>query len=155
MATGVYYGPDGAHEVVLCYDLEAIRWLWEHVGGTPVLAQADLGYYREGGLLPASFTGLPTIVGMHEVEQRPWEQVAARQSDVARLYNTVDISELRLLLTRYGVRYVYVGQLERTIYRLEGLAKFEALAASGALERAYQNERVTIYHIPAGAPPAG
>ncbi len=155
MATGVYHWPDVAHEVALRYDLEAIRWLWENVTGTPVLAQADLGYYREGGLLPASFTGLPTIVGMHEAEQRPWEQVAARQSDVARLYNTVDVGELHLLLARYDVRYVYVGQLERTVYRPEGLTKFEALAASGALERVYQNERVTIYHIPAGAPPAG
>ena len=51
---------------------EAIRWLLDHVTGTPVVAEAPAGgymvdgqsvtadYYRAGGLRAASFTGLPT-----------------------------------------------------------------------------------------------
>ena len=60
---GVYTWPDPQHVIELAYDREAIAWLWEHVEGTPVISEAPLGYYREGGLRVASYTGLPTVVG--------------------------------------------------------------------------------------------
>ncbi len=148
MADAVYLWPDADSRIEMSWDLEALRWLWRNVPGTPVLAQADVGYYREGGLMPTSYSGLPTIVGMHAAEQRPGEQVAARQRDVRLLYSTTDEAEARTLLGRYDVRYVYVGQLERAVYPGEGLAKFEQMAASGGLVRAFRNERVTIYRVP-------
>ena len=150
MSTGVYHWPDPSQPIDLSFDREALAWLWDNVPGTPVVAEAGVGYYREGGLRVASFTGLPTIVGMHENEQRPPEEVAARQRDAERLFATTDVAEFRAIAARYGVRYVYVGQLERIVYPVAGLTKFAALAAEGALERVYRNERVDIYHLPAG-----
>jgi len=148
MADAVYYWPDGDSPIEMKWQLDALRWIWQNVSGTPVLAQADLGYYREGGLLLTSFSGLPTIVGMHAAEQRPASAVANRQRDVYLLYSTEDVRVAEEIMARYSVRLILVGPLEREIYPAEGLAKFAALAATGDLERAYANEALTIYRVP-------
>jgi uncharacterized membrane protein len=133
----------------MSYDREAIVWLWENVTGTPVLAEAPLGFYREGGLRVSSYTGLPTLLGAHQREQRPWEQVTPRERDAEAIYTTTDPEALMELLRRHGVRYVYVGQLERYAYGEEGALTLEALARDGRLVRAYHNDRVDIYEVPA------
>ena len=149
MTTGVYAWPDEDNRVELRYDRQAIEWLWRHVEGTPVIAEAALGYYRAGGLRVSSYTGLPTLVGMHEREQRPWDLVEEREEDVERLYNSTDVEELLTLLSRHRVTYVYVGQLERAVYSGQGLAKFDQLTAQGRLVRVYHNPKVDIYQVPA------
>jgi uncharacterized membrane protein len=148
MTRAVYAWPDEGHRVELTYDREAIAWLWDHVRGTPVIAEAPLGFYREGGLRVSSYTGLPTLLGMHEREQRPWAQVDSRERDAEALYTTTDLRDFGEIVRRYGIRYIYVGQLERNQYAGPGLSKFEDLARQGHLERAYQNPRVTIYELP-------
>ncbi len=147
MQTAIYAWPDASHPIAMKYDREAIAWLWEHVEGTPVIAEAPLGFYREGGLRVSSYTGLPTIIGFHEIEQRPWEQIGTRESDAAAIYTTTDLAEFRAILERYRVRYIYIGPLERIAYPGPGLAKFEELAEGGFLSRVFHNERVDIYKV--------
>jgi YYY domain-containing protein len=86
MAVGVYTWPDETNPIALGPEREAIAWLWANVQGTPVMAVAPLGYYREGGTLATAYTGFPALVGLHSSEQRPWEEVALRQSDADALY---------------------------------------------------------------------
>jgi len=147
MTTAIYYWPDAEHPIELKYDREAIEWLWHHVEGTPVIAEAPLAFYREGGLRVASYTGLPTIVGAHEREQRPWDQVGPREEDAAALYTTTDVDQARTILERYRVRYIYVGQLERVAYPGPGLDKFDRLVQDGTCARVFHNERVDIYEV--------
>jgi len=149
MQVASYAWPDAESHIQLRYDREAIAWLWQNVEGTPILLEASLGYYREGGLRVASYTGLPTLVGMHEREQRPADQVAGRETDVARMYNTTDISVFESKASEYGIRYVYVGQLERAVYADQGLEKFEQMVALGRATRAYSNAKTVIYELPA------
>ena len=147
MTTGIYFWPDEHHPIELRYDREAIEWLWDNVPGTPVIAEAPLGFYREGGLRVSSYTGLPTLSGAHEREQRPWEQVEAHERDAETLYTTTDIDELFAILGRHRVRYIYVGQLERTIYGEPGMTKFEELVQVGGLARAFHNDKVDVYKV--------
>jgi YYY domain-containing protein len=147
MTAASYSWPDADHRIELQYDREAIAWLWDAVQGTPVIAEAPLPFYREGGLRVASYTGLPTIVGAHEREQRPWDQVGPREEDAAALYTTTDVDRTLAILERYRVRYVYLGQLERAAYPGPGLDKFRDLAQDGILARVYHNERVDIYEV--------
>ena len=147
MKTGIYAWPDRDHLVELKYDREAIEWLWEHVEGTPVLAEAPLAYYREGGLRICSSTGLPTLLGVHEREQRPWDQVEPRECDAEAVYTTTDLDELFAILERYRVRYIYVGQLEQYAYGGPGVSKFDGLVHGGMLARAFHNDRVDIYRV--------
>lgn len=112
-----------------------------------MIAEAPLGYYREGGLRISSYTGLPTIVGAHEREQRPSGEVSSREDDAVALYQTTDVKRLLGILRRYRVRYIYVGQLERNAYPGPGLAKFEELSQAGTLARVFHNDIVDIYEV--------
>ena len=148
MASAVYSWPDLGSHIELQYDRQAIEWLWRNVSGTPVLVEAAVGYYREGGSRISAYTGLPTLVGGHEREQRPWEIVLPREQAVAELYTTTSEERLWDIMRQYDVRYIYLGQLERLAYPGTGLDKFSRLAAQGKLERVYANERTEIYRIP-------
>ena len=148
MRTAIYYWPEPDQPIELKYDLQAIEWLWQNVEGTPVIAEAPIGFYREGGLRVSSYTGLPTLLGAHQREQRPYAQVGPREYDAARLYETQSVETLMDILARHRVRYIYVGQLERALYGEDTLARFETLANSGTLERVYQNEQAAIYRVP-------
>jgi uncharacterized membrane protein len=50
-------------------------------------------------------------------------------------------------MAELGIDYIYLGQLERIVYPVEGLAKFERMAEDGLLEVVYSNEQVTIYQV--------
>ena len=50
------------------------------------------------------------------------------------------------LMRKYGVEYVYLGQLERLYYPGEGLKKFDG-ALAGDLDKVFQSDQVTIYRV--------
>ncbi len=52
--------------------------------------------------------------------------VKQRRRDVEKIYNTIDTSLATQLLRKYGVRFVYVGELERQEYKSSGLKKFSS-----------------------------
>jgi uncharacterized membrane protein len=113
-----------------------------------VVAEALIGYYREGGLRVASFTGFPTLLGFHqEGEQRYGWQTGPRRNQAEEFWNTADITRAQQLIAELGIDYIYVGQLERIVYPAASLAKFDQMAAAGQLEVVYSNEQVTIYQV--------
>ncbi|MHB1355162.1 MAG: DUF2298 domain-containing protein [Anaerolineae bacterium] len=148
MTSAVYSWPDLGSQIELRYDRQAIEWLWSNVSGTPVLVEAAVGYYREGGSRIAAYTGLPTLIGGHQREQRPWEIVGPHEQAAAEIYMTTSEERLWELARQYDVRYIYLGQLERLAHPGAGLDKFSRLAAEGKLERVYANERTEIYRVP-------
>ena len=155
----------------LKWDAEAIQWLQDNVQGAPVVAEAGSGLFNvpryQWGSRISINTGLPTIIGWdwHQKQQRsilPGAVVDRRLQDVASLYRTVDQRAAQDILDRYNVKYIVVGPLERAIYALEGahadvvadpaytppgLAKFEQMAAEGALKVVFQNEGTKIYEV--------
>ncbi|MDW8119386.1 MAG: DUF2298 domain-containing protein [Chloroflexota bacterium] len=143
---------DERGQVALRWDREAIRWLWEYVEGTPVIAEANTPLYRWGGRISV-YTGLPSVVGWswHQMQQRcggpHCPPVEERLTDLQRLYTTVDIKEAHDILRRYGVGYVYVGETEALYYPPQGLAKFAEMERQGLLQGVYRNEKVTIYRV--------
>jgi YYY domain-containing protein len=148
MATGEFTWPQD-NSIVLQYDYEAIRWLQNHVKGTPVLAEAKIGYYREGGMRVASYTGLPMpLGGLHQNEQHWPDQVGQRDELYREFWDTPDPARAWDLIQQLDISYIYIGQLERSVYTSPGaLVKFDALAAQGRLAIAYQNERTRIYEV--------
>jgi len=147
MTVGRYTWPDENNPIELRYDYEAIQWFLANIEGTPVVAEAPLPYYREGGLKVASYTGLPTLVGAHQNEQRYGWMVAEREAEARSLYESTDLEETKALIEELDIRYIYVGQLERTVYPARSLAKFDALLGEGYLELAYENPRVRVYKV--------
>ncbi len=130
----------------LKYDYDAIQWLLWNVRGSPVVAEAAIGYYREFGVRVASFTGLPTLLGMHQSEQRYDFQVGARDGEARTFFTESDYARVFDLAKRLHIKYVYVGQLERIVYPAAGLAKFDR-AVGTYLDVVYENPRTKIYAV--------
>ncbi|HEX2171038.1 MAG TPA: DUF2298 domain-containing protein, partial [Dehalococcoidia bacterium] len=133
----------------LAADLQAIEWLWANVDGSPVIAEAVTPLYRWGSRVSV-YTGLPAIVGWdwHQKQQR-WgyrHLVETRLSDVSTLFASPDAGVAMSILRQYGVRYVYVGPVEKAYYPAVGLSKFQQLVGRG-LRVAYDDRGVTIYEV--------
>jgi len=133
-------------KVDLSYDYEAIRWLQDNVQGSPVIAEARVDYYRELGMRVSSFTGLPTLLGAHQGEQRYDTQVGQRDGEARTFFNEPDFTKVLPLIDQLHIKYIYVGQLERGVYSPQGLAKFDA-AVGQYLDVVYENPKVKIYRV--------
>ncbi len=99
-------------------DAAAIAWLKDAPDG--ILLEAVGGSYT-GYARISTNSGLPTVLGWpgHESQWRGgYEEIGSRQTDVETIYATSDWEETKRLLAQYNVRYVVVGGLERTTYRV-------------------------------------
>jgi YYY domain-containing protein len=140
-------------------DAEVVRWLEQNVVGNPVVLEASIPPYRWGSRI-SMFTGLPTVVGWdwHQRQQRSIRRsdpVPRRVRDVELIYSSLDIEPVSMLLQRYGVELIVVGQVERNYYHEAGLAKFAATPE--LFTPLYSGEHVQIYRFAGasvpGAPP--
>ncbi|MFQ5611781.1 MAG: DUF2298 domain-containing protein [Anaerolineae bacterium] len=145
MTVGRFEWPAG-FPVELAYDYEAIRWLQDHVQGTPVIAEAKIGYYREMGMRVAAYTGLPSVTGgLHQDEQHYPADVGQRHADMDEFWKTLDPERAWALIEQYNIAYIYVGQVERNTYTDQSLQKFNTLATQGRLKVVYENDKTKIY----------
>jgi YYY domain-containing protein len=111
-------------------DAAAIAWLRTAVRGRPTVLEAvGPDFDPEGSGRVSTFTGLPTVLGWEGHEFQWGHDPGRRRSDVRRIYSTRDVADARTLLAKYGVRYVFVGSLERRDYPPASLAKFARLGA--------------------------
>jgi YYY domain-containing protein len=140
---------NGNYDLKETYD--AIRWLQENIKGSPVIVQSPWPPYR-GGLPYTMFTGLPNVLGWnyHQRQQRGavadawvWE----RDKAIEDFYKTEDVSQARVFLQMYGVKYVILSQLERAYYGGPGLDKFEAMVVSGELRVVFSEGQTVIYEV--------
>jgi uncharacterized membrane protein len=80
---------------------------------------------------------------MHESQWRGTsDPQGTRLDDVRRLYETSGWDEALSILQQYGIRYVFVGTLERSTYHLNE-TKFKQ-----HLSPVFQQGQVTIYEAP-------
>ena len=117
MQTATYY-PGGDKKIPLIDDYNLIVWMQNHIQGSPVILEAQLGEYQLGSRI-AMNTGLPTILGyrFHQSQQRTLEGmdqwVWGRRDNIQALYNTPSIDIARQMLRAYNVKYIVVGDLEQ------------------------------------------
>ncbi len=125
-------------------DMAAATWLRSATYGVIVEASKPDASYTDYARI-STYSGLPTVLGwpMHEAQWRgTYEPQGTRQDDIRRLYETSKWDEAQAILAQYGIRYVFVGTLERSTYHLnEG--KFQA-----HLLPVFQQGQVTIYVVP-------
>jgi YYY domain-containing protein len=141
----------------LSADYRAIRWMQEHVQGSPVIVEANVPEYRWGSRFTI-YTGLPGVVGWnyHQRQQRVLasDLVYQRVDEIMAFYKTPDPAQAEAFLKKYNVRYIVVGQLEWAEYRdLEnidaGLLKFDQL--NGVLwNEVYRDGQTVIYAVAGG-----
>jgi YYY domain-containing protein len=134
----------------LSVDYKGIRWMQENVKGSPVIVEANTVEYRWGTRY-SIYTGLPGVVGWswHQRQQRalyPGELVTSRIQEIADFYNTRDPAAAQAFLTKYQVKYIVVGQLERNLYAPQGLSKFAA-NDGGRWKAVFQDAGIVIYEV--------
>jgi uncharacterized membrane protein len=136
-------------------DVEAIRWLNQHVTGHPVILEASGKSYTDCCRISA-FTGLPTIIGW-ETHEWLWRtskenpnaygtSVLPRQQDVETIYTTSDNEQRRQLIEQYDIAYIIVGAIERARFRSDeadensaSLVKEDALKSLGSIVFSYDD----------------
>lgn len=119
-----------------------IQWLKSAPYG--VVTEAVGGSYT-GYARISTYTGLPTVLGWpgHESQWRGGgAPQGTRENDIKLLYSTPSWKVTRDILTKYHIRYVYIGGLERSTYPLQG-DKFHQ-----NLIQVFQQGSVTIYQVP-------
>lgn len=95
-------------------DYAAIKWLNQHIKGQPVIVEGvdeDFTFY---GRISAN-TGLINIVNWasHEWLWRgSYDEAGKRKEEVRKIYESQDIEDVKTLLKKYNVEYIYVGSLE-------------------------------------------
>jgi YYY domain-containing protein len=108
------------------------------------LAEAVGGSYS-GFARIATNTGLPNVIGWpgHQSQWRGGAQeMGSRQPDIQRLYETSNWNDARSIIERYGIRYIYIGGMERSAYRVNE-AKF-----LNYLTPVFQQGAVVIFEVP-------
>ncbi|HTC22498.1 MAG TPA: DUF2298 domain-containing protein [bacterium] len=128
-------------------DFAVAQWIKQNVTPTgkkvPVILEAWGGSYQQQFDTLATMTGYPTVLGwdFHEVQWHgtwdkavirggdPQDTIFQRRTDVDTIYTSADTNQTRDLLRKYGVDYVYVGDVERDKYKdhPENLNKFSQL----------------------------
>src|SRR5215216_353357 len=95
----------------------AIRWLQSAPDG--VVLEATGGAYSNYARISV-YTGLPTILGWdnHEGQWRDQSLQGTRKQDIEILYTTKDWITTQEIINRYQIRYIYVGNLERSTYQV-------------------------------------
>jgi YYY domain-containing protein len=135
----------------LSQDYRAIRWIQDHIKGSPVIVEANLRNLYRWGSRFSIYTGLPGVVGWewHQQQQRaviPAACISDRIREVDEFYLTDDLGAAVEFLRKYQVRYIIVGQQERGHYPGPGLDKFEAADGVFWLE-VYRDGDTVIYEV--------
>ena len=148
MAYAVY--ADEGVTMDLSQDYNSIRWMQDHVIGSPVIVEANSVEYHWGTRFTI-YTGLPGVVGWnwHQRQQRavtPSDWVFERVEAVHEFYRTEDLDWVQNFLEKYEVSYIVFGQLEQAKYVGPGLAKFEA--QDGILwNEVFRDRQTVIYKV--------
>lgn len=145
MAEAIYRDPEGT--IDLGSDMVGIDWLRKNISGSPVIVEGVTPTYRWGGRV-SIHTGLPTVIGWkwHQEQQR-WGQrelVSERIRDVEAIYSEPELASN--LLDKYGVEYVYIGQVEELYYPAEGIESLRS-GLKGKLQPVYISEHVDIMKV--------
>ncbi len=123
----------------------AIQWLRSAPYGVVVEAVPPAGGSYTNFARISEYTGLPAVLGWvgHEDQWRGSRlPQGTRQDDIATLYSTPNWQTARDIIDRYNIKYVYIGDLERTTYVVQE-EKFQK-----NLVAVFRQGNVTIYEVP-------
>jgi len=124
-------------------DAAAIRYLLAAPYGVVAEATLPASYNYNGRI--STHSGLPTVLGWpgHESQWRgSYEPQGTRMEDMRSLYEAPDWETTRLILEKYHIRYVVVGNLERATYTVNE-TKFNSF-----LREVFRSGGLVIYQVP-------
>jgi uncharacterized membrane protein len=144
MATKQYISLDGSLHIKMNNrdEWDAFQWMMAQPSG--IVLEAVGGSYTDYARF-STFTGQSTVLGWpgHESQWRGgYDEIGSRQGDIESIYTTREWESARLLLLKYNVDYIVVGNMERNTYPV-----FEDKFRD-YLVTAFSSATVTIYQVP-------
>jgi len=131
----------------------AIQWLQDTPLGVIAEAASRFSSYTNYARM-ATHSGQPAVLGWvgHEHQWRGgFEEMGSRESDLQRLYCAPNWPETKAIIDQYGIRYIILGDLERSTY-VPGSPNCPSGLSEGKfvryLEPGFQQGSVTIYVVP-------
>ena len=115
-------------------DYAMAQWLIKNADPADVIVETAGGgsvnyEYGPAGRI-AAWTGMSTVLAWPGHE-RQWRGSDApydgRLDDINKLYTTANLQEVIEVINKYGIDYIYVGQLEKDVYPAVSLEKFEQM----------------------------
>lgn len=115
-----YKGLDGTTYLKTLHpdDYAAIQWINSNISGQPVIVEAQGDSYTDYARI-STYTGLPTLLGwtVHEWLWRgTYDIPAPRIAEIEKIYQSKNSNEVKAIIKKYDVKYIYVGDLERQKY---------------------------------------
>ncbi|MFH1445996.1 MAG: DUF2298 domain-containing protein, partial [Chloroflexota bacterium] len=135
------------YRIVSSDQMDAVDWLKEAPLGVMVEAVSPTGGSYTGYARVSTLSGMPTVLGWigHVLQWRGGgEEMGTRQADIEILYSTSSWTDAKLIIDKYNIRYIYIGDLERSTYLINE-EKFQM-----QLQAVFINSNAIIYEVPAG-----
>ena len=132
-------------ETAIPDDAAAIRWLNDNVTGQPVVLEASGDSYQDYDDRVSAMTGLPTVLGWY-VHEWLWrnnlEEENQRKEDVQTIYTSSDAEQVKTLIEKYHISYLFIGSCE---YEKYGEINSEFLASFGKVVFEHGNTIIIAY----------
>jgi len=126
-------------------DYDAVKWIQENTPKDAVILEAYGDSYTDACFVSMS-TGRATVVGWQTHEwlwHNDYGVVAERQAEVDTVYKYSDADEVRGIIEKYGIDYIYIGYCEHDKYGAE-LALRDLLARG---EVCFESGDVTVIRL--------
>jgi len=72
--------------------------------------------------------------------------IRTREADVKTFYTTSDPAAAQLILRKYAVKYVILGELEQVYYPGDGLTNIQA-GLGGMLQKVFEYGKTQVYEV--------
>ncbi|MEA4810950.1 MAG: DUF2298 domain-containing protein [Anaerolineaceae bacterium] len=134
---------DGLKGVLQPDEIRSVNWLRQAPLGT--LVEANNGGQYSTYNHASTFSGMPSLLGWvgHESQWRGGDaEMGTRYKDIEILYSTAEWDKAAEILARYNIRYIYLGPLEASTYKVSD-KKFEQ-----HLNLVFDSGSVKIYENP-------
>ena len=132
-------------ETAISDDAAAIRWLNDNVEGQPIILEASGDSYQDYDDRVSAMTGLPTVLGWY-VHEWLWrnnlEEENQRKEDVQTIYTSSDAEQVKTLIEKYHISYLFIGSCE---YEKYGEINSEFLASFGKVVFEHGNTIIIAY----------
>jgi len=125
---------------------DALQWVWRHAApGDAVLEATKPGSYQEFGRVAAQ-TGVSTPLGWSQ-HVGFWgadgAEIETRRVLIESVWNWPDDATALAALKKLGVRYVFVGDVERRTYSPEAIQRLES-----TLKPAFRAGAAVVLEVP-------
>jgi YYY domain-containing protein len=141
------YDPEALFRERYPDDARAVDWIKLNLPADATILEETAHAY-EWETRVSTFTGRIGLIGWQNHEsgwRNSWDLAMDRANMIKQIYEGTDLDAACAIARRYGMEYIYVGELERDAKKYPGfhLEKFSAL------EKVYGSDRVALFRVPA------